>query len=213
MNNTDFLKKIKEEKLVVVVRGKSPDEAIKCAEACIEGGVKFIEITFTVPGATKIINILSEKYKEKDVYVGAGTVLETDVAKDACQNGAEYIVSPDFNPYLSEYCKKANISYTPGVFSPTEVASALRGGCQILKMFPGDIAKPQGLKALKGPFPNASFMVTGGVSYENMKEWFDSGATAIGAGSNLTIKAKSGDFEGVRQDAEMWVKKIKEITK
>jgi 2-dehydro-3-deoxyphosphogluconate aldolase / (4S)-4-hydroxy-2-oxoglutarate aldolase len=190
MQNIDFLKKLKEEKLVVVVRGKSLEEAIETAEACIQGGVKFIEITFTVPGASKIINILSRKYNGQDIYIGAGTVLEIEVAKEALENGAEYIVSPDFNPYLSEYCKK---------------------GCQVLKLFPGDIAKPQGLKALRGPFPNASFMVTGGVSYENMKEWFDAGATAIGAGSNLTIKAKNGDFNGVREDAKMWVNRIKEI--
>ncbi|NLT19232.1 MAG: KHG/KDPG aldolase [Firmicutes bacterium ADurb.Bin080] len=211
MQNIDFLKKLKEEKLVVVVRGKSLEEAIETAEACIQGGVKFIEITFTVPGASKIINILSRKYNGQDIYIGAGTVLEIEVAKEALENGAEYIVSPDFNPYLSEYCKKGNIAYTPGVFSPSEVASAMRGGCQVLKLFPGDIAKPQGLKALRGPFPNASFMVTGGVSYENMKEWFDAGATAIGAGSNLTIKAKNGDFNGVREDAKMWVNRIKEI--
>lgn len=212
MDNLEFLSVLKQEKLVVVVRGNTSSEAIEIAKACIKGGVKLIEITFTIQGAEKVIAELSKKYKGSDVVIGAGTVLDNNTASVALSSGAEFIVSPDFNPYLGDFCNTNNIAYCPGVFTPTEIATALRVNCKALKLFPGDIIKPQGLKALKGPFPKAIFMVTGGVNYENINEWFLSGATAIGAGSNLTAKAKLLDYEGVTKDAALWVSRIKEIS-
>lgn len=213
MNNIEFLERLKEEKLVVVVRGKNTEQALEIAEACISGGVKLIEITFTVPGAADLIKVLSEKYENSSVSIGAGTVLEISVAEQAIKNGATFIVSPDLNPHLAEYCKANNIAYCPGVLTPTEVSAAIRSKCLALKLFPGDIIKPQGLKALKGPFPLAQFMVTGGVALDNLKEWFEAGAVAVGAGSNLTAKAKTGDFDGVVKEARAWVEKIKDLSK
>lgn len=212
MDNLEFLKALKQEKLVVVVRGNSVEEAIQIAAACVKGGVKLIEVTFTVPGAEKAISELKKQYTKSDIVIGAGTVLDINTASIAISNGAEFIVSPDFNIELCDFCSASNIAYCPGVFSPTEIAKALRANCIALKLFPGDIIKPQGLKALKGPFPKATFMVTGGVNYENISEWFLSGASAIGAGSNLTAKAKTKDFEGVAKEASLWVNKIKELS-
>jgi len=208
MYRKEFLEILKAEKLVVVVRGSSGEAALKTAEACIAGGIKLIEITYTTPNATEVISVLTKKYKDSDIIIGAGTVLDDTMASDAIEHGAEFIVSPDYNVDLNSFCKRNRMMYVPGVFTPSEIASALRKECMVLKLFPGDIARPQGLKALKGPFPNANFMVTGGVSVDNLDEWFQAGAMAVGAGSNLTYKAKNEDYDGVTIDARLWVDKI-----
>lgn len=200
---------IRREKLIVVVRGNTPEEALKTAEACIAGGVKLIEITFTVPNASDVILALCKKYENTDVFLGAGTVMDDNMASEAINNGAKFIVSPDFNCDVNSVCKRHKIMYMPGVFTPTEIATVIRAECTILKLFPGGILKPIGLKTLKGPFPYAEFMVTGGVSLDNVDEWFDAGAIAVGVGSNLTYKSKNKDFEGVEIEARRWVDKIK----
>jgi 2-dehydro-3-deoxyphosphogluconate aldolase/(4S)-4-hydroxy-2-oxoglutarate aldolase len=210
MNNKEFLEKLKENGLVVVVRGNSREQAMETIRACYKGGIKLIEVTFTVPNADELIRQVSNEYKN-DLIVGAGTVLNVKTARLAIDAGAQFVVSPNLNLELIEFCKKENIAYSPGILTPTELSVALDNGSEVIKLFPGDIARPEGLKALKGPFPNANIMTTGGVSFDNMISWFKAGAIAVGAGSNLTMKAKTGDYIGVTEDAKMWVNRISEI--
>lgn len=202
---------IKEQGVVVVIRGKNVEQAIKTVDACYKGGIKIIEITFTVPNADKIISSLSEKYAGSDMIIGAGSVLDPETARIAMLAGAKFIVSPSLNVETIKICNRYGVPVMSGVMTPSEAQTAMEYGVDILKLFPGDIAKPAGLKALKGPFPNANIMPTGGVSAENVEEWFKAGAYAVGAGSFLTKDATNGDYEKVEKVCSAFVEKVRSI--
>lgn len=213
MNNKEFARLLQNEGLVAVIRGKSADEGSKIVDACYLGGVVCMEITFTVPSAEKLIAEVAEKYDGTDMVVGAGTVLNIEMAEKALRAGAEFIVSPCYDKSLQDYMNERQIAYAPGILTPTEYYQAVCGGAEIVKLFPGDVARPEGLKAIRGPFPDAKIMPTGGVSYDNLDAWFQAGAVAVGAGGNLTKGAKTGDYDAVRKEAVKWTLKIKEIMK
>jgi 2-dehydro-3-deoxyphosphogluconate aldolase/(4S)-4-hydroxy-2-oxoglutarate aldolase len=202
---------IKEQGVVVVIRGKNVEQAIRTVDACYKGGIKIIEITFTVPNADKIISSLSEKYAGSDIVIGAGSVLDPETARIAMLAGAKFIVSPSLNVETIKICNRYGVPVMSGVMTPSEAQTAMEYGVDILKLFPGDIAKPAGLKALKGPFPNANIMPTGGVSAENVEEWFKTGAYAVGAGSFLTKDAANGDYEKVEKVCSAFVEKVRSI--
>ncbi len=211
MKKYDVYQTIKKQGVVVVIRGNDLQEAIKTVEACYRGGIKVIEVTFTVPRADELINILVEKYAGSDMLVGAGTVLDPETARIAMLAGAQFIVSPSLNVDTIKMCNRYGVPVMSGVMTPTEAQTAMEYGVDILKLFPGDIAKPAGLKALKGPFPNANIMPTGGVSQDNVEEWFKVGAYAVGAGSFLTKDAKTGDFDKVEKTCRAFVEKVQSI--
>ena len=211
MQKYNVYKAIKEQGVVVVIRGNDLQEAIKTVEACYKGGIKIIEVTFTVPRADELIKILVEKYAGSDMLVGAGTVLDPETARVAMLAGAKFIVSPSLNVETIKICNRYGVPVMSGVMTPTEAQTAMEYGVDILKLFPGDIAKPNGLKALKGPFPHANIMPTGGVSQDNVEEWFKAGAYAVGAGSFLTKDAKNGDFDKVEKTCKAFVEKVQSI--
>ena len=211
MQKYDVYKAIKEQGIVVVIRGNNLQEAIKTVEACYKGGIKIIEVTFTVPRADELIKTLVEKYAGSDMVVGAGTVLDPETARVAMLAGAKFIVSPSLNIDTIKMCNRYGIPVMSGIMTPTEAQTAMEYGVDILKLFPGDIAKPAGLKALKGPFPQANIMPTGGVSQDNVEEWFKAGAYAVGAGSFLTKDAKTGDFDKVEKTCKAFVEKVQSI--
>ncbi len=202
---------IEKQGVVVVIRGNSVDQAVKTVEACYKGGVKIIEITFTVPSAEQIIKILTEKYANTDMIVGAGTVLDPQTARIAMLAGAKFIVSPSLNVETIKTCNRYGVPVMSGVMTPTEAQTAMEYGVDVLKLFPGDIAKPAGLKALKGPFPQANIMPTGGVSADNVEDWFKAGAFAVGAGSFLTKGANTGDYGLVESVCRDFVNKVQSV--
>ncbi|MCI8421338.1 MAG: bifunctional 2-keto-4-hydroxyglutarate aldolase/2-keto-3-deoxy-6-phosphogluconate aldolase [Clostridia bacterium] len=211
MQKYNVYKAVKEQGVVVVIRGNDLQEAIKTVEACYKGGIKIIEVTFTVPRADELIKTLVEKYAGSDMLVGAGTVLDAQTARIAMLAGAKFIVSPSLNIDTIKTCNRYGVPVMSGVMTPTEAQTAMEYGVDILKLFPGDIAKPAGLKALKGPFPHANIMPTGGVSQDNVEEWFKAGAYAVGAGSFLTKDAKTGDFDKVEKTCRAFVEKVQSI--
>ena len=211
MKKIEVYTKLKSEGIVVVIRGNSIEQALKTVEACYKGGIKLIEVTFTVPGADEIIKKLVAAYKDTDMVVGVGTVLDPETARIAILAGSEFIVSPSLNVETVKMCNRYGIPVMTGIQTPTELQTALEYGVDIVKLFPGDIAKPAGLKGLKGPFPQANIMPTGGVSLENVGEWFKAGAYAVGAGSFITKGANTGDYELVEKTSREFVDKVKSI--
>ncbi|KRK13273.1 2-dehydro-3-deoxyphosphogluconate aldolase 4-hydroxy-2-oxoglutarate aldolase [Lacticaseibacillus zeae DSM 20178 = KCTC 3804] len=212
MQKYDYLNRLVNTGCVAVVRGNDADEAVKTVDAVIAGGVTGIELTFTVPHADKALDELSEKYADRDdVLIGAGTVLDPATARLAIIAGAKFIVSPSFNADVAKICNLYSIPYTPGCFTPTEIQTALEAGVDLVKVFPGSVAGPAMVKALHGPFPQLAIMPTGGVSLDNLETWFDAGVTLVGAGSNLTAAAKTGDYAGVTETAKKYRAKLDEI--
>lgn len=210
MRKIEILNKITEIGVVAVVRAENADDAIKISDACIKGGIPAIEVTYTVPGATKVIEALSEKFSDDELIVGAGTVLDSQTARMAIMAGAKYIVSPGFDKETAKLCNRYQIPYLPGVATITETLKAMEYGATIVKLFPGSAFGPSYVKAIKGPLPQANIMPTGGVSLDNVKDWIKAGVVAVGVGGDLTAPAKKGDYEGVTNNALAFVKAVLE---
>lgn len=206
----DIINRITEAGLVVVVRAQEADEAKKITEACLEGGAAAIEITYTVPGATKVIEELAKSYSSDEIIIGAGTVLDPETARIAILSGAQYVVSPHLNPQTIRLCNRYQVPCMPGVMTIEGVIEAMELGADIIKVFPGEAFGPKIIKAIKGPIPQANLMPTGGVSVENAGEWIKAGAVALGAGGSLTAGAKTGDYAGITKTAQAFINKIKE---
>ena len=208
MNRINTIKEIVDSGVVAVIRAESKEQGTKIIEAVKKGGIKSLEITMTVPGAVDIIKELVETYKDEDVIIGAGTVLDPETARACILAGARFVVSPCFSSETAKLCNRYRIAYMPGVMTPAEAVKALESGAEILKVFPGNAFGPSIIKAFKGPLPQGSFMPTGGVSLDNAKDWIAAGAVAVGTGSSLTAGAKTGDYDLVTKTAKEFVEAV-----
>ncbi len=209
MDKEQILTKIQDCGIVAVVRAETTDEAQRIAEACLEGGVPAIELTFTVPHADKVIEFLANKYSPEEMILGAGTVMDSQTARMAMLCGAQYIVSPYFDIETVKLCNRYRMAVMPGVMSVREAVMAMEAGADILKIFPADLFGPKIIKDIKGPLPYAKMMPTGGVTADNAGEWIKAGAVALGAGGSLTAGAKTGDYALITETAKRFVKNIK----
>lgn len=209
MKRIKIIQEMSELGLVAVIRAESKEQGIKVIDATIKGGIKAIEITMTVPGAVDIIKELSEVYKNEDVIIGAGTVLDPETARVCMLAGAKFIVAPNLNPEVVVICNRYGIPAVPGVMTVQEAVTALELGVDIIKLFPGNVFEPNIIKAFKGPLPQGNFMPSGGVSLSNVKDWIKAGAIAVSTGGELTKGAKTGDYEFVRETAAKFVEEVK----
>ncbi len=206
----DILRRITEAGLVAVVRSETAEQALRVAEAVLAGGCPAIEVTFTVPGAHRVIEALAAQYKPSELILGAGTVLDPETARIAILSGATYVVSPSLNVETVRLCNRYQVPVMPGVMTIRDVVEAMECGADIIKLFPGEAFGPSLIKAIKGPLPQAPLMPTGGVDVNNVGEWIKAGAVAVGAGSSLTGGAKTGDYGAITRTAHEFIKKIKE---
>lgn len=210
MEKFKTIKRITDVGVVAVVRALNSEQAINISKACISGGIPAIEVTYTVPGATKVIEELSNTFSSDELIVGAGSVLDSQTARIAILAGAKYIVSPGFDLESAKLCNKYQIPYMAGVATITEAITAMEAGCDIIKLFPGSAFGPSYVKAIKGPLPQTNIMPTGGVSLDNISEWIKAGVVAVGVGGELTAPAKTGDFKEVENRAKAFVLAVKE---
>jgi 2-dehydro-3-deoxyphosphogluconate aldolase/(4S)-4-hydroxy-2-oxoglutarate aldolase len=195
--------------VVAVIRANTIDEAKKLSDAASKGGIRGLEITFTVPGAIDVIEALAAD-KNAPYIVGAGTVLDAATARLAILKGAKFIVSPAFDKETCELCNLYDVPYMAGCYTINEIITAMKAGVEVIKIFPGSQASPSYFKAVHGPLPQANLMPTGGVSLSNAKEWIKAGAVAIGTGSDLTAPAKTGNYEEVTAKAAEFVRLVAE---
>jgi 2-dehydro-3-deoxyphosphogluconate aldolase/(4S)-4-hydroxy-2-oxoglutarate aldolase len=181
MDRIKLLTELHASRLVAVVRSQTADDALALADAAGDGGIKFVEITFSVPGA---LDVIKELTRRGGIHVGAGTVLAPQQAERAMGVGAEFIVSPSLELNLIGLCHAANIACFPGAATPTEIIAAQRAHADLVKIFPADLAGgPYFIQQMNGPFPDARFMVSGGVNLKNIQEYVLVGVTGICLGS------------------------------
>ncbi|MDY0257962.1 bifunctional 2-keto-4-hydroxyglutarate aldolase/2-keto-3-deoxy-6-phosphogluconate aldolase [Gudongella oleilytica] len=204
MRKFEVLQRIEKVGVVAVVRAENSEKAKKIALACMEGGIDSIEITFTVPGAQKVIEDLVAEFGDK-LLVGAGTVLDSETARIAILAGAKYIVSPGFDLETAKLCNRYQVPYMPGCMTITEMIAAMEAGADVIKVFPGSAFGPSFIKAVKGPLPQAVLMPTGGVSIDNVDQWIKNGCIAVGVGGNLT----KGSSEDMTKAAKEFAEKVK----
>lgn len=211
MRKEQVLSRMKEECLVAVIRAKNRGQGEKVVEAVIEGGIHFIEITMTMDEGNPIefLAAMAEKYRNDDrIVIGAGTVLDPETARAVILAGANYVVSPGLNLDTIKLCNRYRVPMLPGVMTPTEAITALEAGCDVIKLFPGNILGSAAISSFRGPLPQGNFMPSGGVDVDNVDKWIKAGAYAVGTGSSLTKGAKTGDFAAVTAKAKEFVEAV-----
>ena len=178
---------IQEIGIVPVIRASSPGEARLAAEAVAKGGIPIVEITLTVPGAVQVIAELVRTMPE--VLVGAGTVLNQELARQCVEAGAQFLVTPGFEKNCVTVAHEFDLPIMAGALTPTEVMAAWEAGADFVKIFPcGNLGGPGYIKALKGPLPQVPMVPTGGVNLENAGDYIRAGAAALGVGGELISK-------------------------
>ena len=198
--------------IVAVIRAESPDSLVDVAEALVAGGVEVMEVTFTVPRATQVLEKVTEKLGSK-VLLGAGTVLDAETARTAILSGAEFIVSPAVDLGVIELCRRYSKLAMPGALTPTEVVTAWQAGADIVKIFPSELTGPKYIKSLKAPLPQIRMMPTGGVNLDTAEEFLKCGACALGIGSSL-VEPKAvatGDLKRIETLARQYVEIVKQF--
>ena len=205
MRREEVLGKIKEAGVVAVVRGDSKEQGLKIVEAAIKGGIKVMELTMTVPNPVEFLREVAEKYRDTDIIVGAGTVLDAETARACILAGAEFIVSPSLDIDTLKLCNRYKVCVMPGVMTVKDAITAMEYGVDVVKIFPANLYGPSVIKSFKGPLPQGDFMPTGGVTVENLHEWFEAGAVVVGTGGSLTKGAKTGDYDAVEKEAKRFI--------
>lgn len=183
-------------KLIAIIRGARPEEMMRIVEALYEGGIRSVEVTINSPKALQVIEEIAEGMGDK-MLVGAGTVLDPETARAALLAGAQFIVSPTFNPATIAMTKKYGALSVPGAMTPTEVLAAYTCGGDLIKVFPASTATPAFFREMSGPLPHIPLMPTGGVSLTNIAEYARAGAKAFGLGSSLTDTSKAVSDESL----------------
>lgn len=177
----------------------------KVVQACLDGGTRVMEFTNRGEGALKVFAHLSEYLAsiKAPVALGVGSVVDAPTAALFIAYGANFVVSPNFNPEVARLCNRRKIPYLPGCATVSEISNAEEMGVEIVKIFPGEtIGGPAFIKAIRGPMPWTSIMPTGGVepTQDGVAKWIKAGAACLGMGSNLIPKeaVASGDYDSIR---------------
>ena len=196
--------------IVAVIRAESPDLLADVAEALLAGGVEVMEVTFTVPRATQVLEKVAGKLGNR-VLLGAGTVLDPETARAAILSGAEFIVAPTVNLRVIELCRRYSKLVMPGALTPTEIVAAWQAGADIVKIFPSELTGPKYLRAIRAPLPQIRLMPTGGVNLDTAREFLEAGACALGIGGSL-VEPKavaSADLARIETLARKYVEIVK----
>lgn len=208
--NVNIVEMMERHQLTVAIRTETPEEAYGAAVACIEGGIRLVEITFSVPDAAEVIKKLGSR---EGVAVGAGTVLTPGDAERALGAGASYIVSPNFDEDVVRFTKREGAISIPGACTPTEIYRAYRAGADIIKLFPFVEMGGLGfLKAIRGPFPFIRYMLSGGATMENISAYVAAKAAGILLGSAIIRRelVRKGDWQAITEIARSFTGKVEE---
>ncbi|QAT62247.1 ketohydroxyglutarate aldolase [Acidilutibacter cellobiosedens] len=175
---------------MAIVRVDTIDRGLKIAEGCLNGGVDVLEISYTNNNAGEVIKALKKKFGSP-LLIGAGTVLDSETARLAILNGAEFIIAPTFNKNIAELANIYQIPYEPGCSTYTEIVEALKYGAYFIKAFP--ISNFYGSKLVDiftTPVPTLPILASGGITLDNLSEWIKAGVMTVGAGGLLTKGSK-----------------------
>ena len=204
--NALLMEKIKNEKLIAIVRGVEPEQCLKVADALYEGGFRLMEITFNQAepnsweNTAGAIRAVGEKYVGR-MEVGAGTVISLAQLKLAHAAGAKFIVSPDADSDIIKSTKELGMVSVPGAFTPTEIKAAYAAGADIIKLFPVAQLGPAYVKAIRTPLNHIPMMAVGGINADNLKSYLEQGLCGAGIGGNLVNKnwIRDGEFHKITE--------------
>ena len=205
-----LLKTLVDTGVIAVIRAPNAEILIPLAEALLAGGVSAIEVTMSTPRAIHGIQLLADKFGDTAV-IGVGTVLDASTARDAISAGAEYVLSPHFDPQIVATTRRYGKISVPGAFTPTEILTAWTAGADLVKIFPSTTLGPGYIKDLLAPLPQLKLTPTGGVDAKNAGEWIKAGAACVGAGSALVSKdaLAKNDWPTITTNAKAFVESIR----
>jgi 2-dehydro-3-deoxyphosphogluconate aldolase / (4S)-4-hydroxy-2-oxoglutarate aldolase len=208
----EVLAALRETGVVAVIRTENPDDLVTVSKALADGGVKFVEITMTIPGALDIIRAAVAALKGSDVYIGVGTVLDAETARAAILAGAQFVVGPTFDHDTVRICNSYGVVVMPGGMTPTEIFQAWKAGADVVKVFPASIGGPDFLKTIKEPLPQIELLPTKGVDFDTASAYIKAGAIAVGAGACLVNKAQiaAKDFGAITDNARRFIKIVRD---
>jgi 2-dehydro-3-deoxyphosphogluconate aldolase/(4S)-4-hydroxy-2-oxoglutarate aldolase len=204
------LHRILQSGVVAILRAPTGEKLAEVAEALLAGGVEVIEVTFTVPGAPRVLEQVAGRLGDR-ILLGAGTVLDAETARIALLSGAEFLVAPTVSLPVIELARRYDKVVMPGALTPTEVLTAWEAGADIVKVFPSDVTGPGYLKAIHGPLPQIRLMPTGGVNLDTAADYIRAGACALGVGGGLAEPKAiaSGDVKRIESTARQFVEIVR----
>jgi 2-dehydro-3-deoxyphosphogluconate aldolase/(4S)-4-hydroxy-2-oxoglutarate aldolase len=186
--------------LVGIVRFHDGGDVSGAVEALVRGGIELVEVTMDTPGALDAV----ERAAADGRTVGVGTVVSAEQVRASAAAGASFVVSPGLVTEVIQSAHDLGVEPVPGVFTATEILTATAAGARVMKLFPASCGGPADLRALRGPFPDAALVPTGGVRLGEIEAYLDAGAAAIGLGSELVGRSAprtDGDLEWIAAQA------------
>lgn len=201
---------VAESGVVAVMRAPNKDILLDISQALLAGGVPAIEVTMTTPKAIQAIEMLADRFGDQAV-VGVGTVIDASTCRDAIAAGAQFVVSPNFDPAVVETTKRYGKISIPGAFTPTEILAAWTAGADVVKVFPSTALGPNYFRDILAPLPQLRLIPTGGVDIKNVGEWIKAGAAFVAVGSALVTKEAmaKGDWNAITQNARAFTDAIR----
>jgi len=210
MTMEEVIARIGEIGIVPVIRAATVAEATRAVEAIAAGGIPIVEITMTVPNAASVIHQVAGRFGAS-LLVGAGTITTAEQAKLSIDAGAQFLVSPGLSIPVLSVAQACGVLAIPGALTPTELMHAQENGAKLVKIFPCDnVGGPRYVKSLRGPFPKAALIPTGGVNAANAGDFIAAGAFAVGAGSELVNRTalRDGNFAQITETAREFVRAV-----
>jgi Entner-Doudoroff aldolase len=210
MQPAEFLAQLRRERASAILRTKDTDSARKAMEAAIRGGFRIVEFTMSIP---RVCDLIREFRQREGLIVGAGTVLTIDDARQTIAAGAQFLVSPVWDPAILHAAQAFGVAFMPGCATPTEMWQAHQAGADLVKLFPGPAQGPSWVKQTLGPLPMLRIVPTNGVNLENGPEYLKMGAFAVGFTASLFDQEDiaAGRFERIEQKAKAMVAAVKAV--
>ena len=200
------LARLRRDRLVAVIRAASNDDAYEAARAVGRGGIRFIEVTYSVPDAPGVLRRLAGD--RLDAVLGAGTVLTAAQAEAAINAGARFLIAPNLSLEVAAVAKAHGVLFCPGAYTTSEILAAHQAGAQVVKIYPVGVAGgPAYIRVIRDPLPGIPMLAAGGTNLDNIVAFFEAGAIACGLGASLAdpALAATGDFEAIESRARAFV--------
>ena len=204
------LERLREQRLISVIRAPTPSAALSAALAVAKGGIPLVEITFTVPDAPRVMADLAGR---ADLVVGAGTVLTAAQAAQALAAGARFIVAPNLSLEVARVALDAGVMYCPGAYTTHEILAARAAGAHVIKVYPVGVAGgPAYIQVIRDPLPDVPMLAAGGTNLENTVPFLQAGCVGVGLGAALAdpALAAAGRFDEITRRARAFVERVSE---
>ena len=213
MGREDIILKIRQNRIIAIIRGIASDDCIRLAEALYQGGIRLVEITFDQShpeswiSTAKTINSVA-LMTEGRMEVGAGTVCSAEQVDLAYRAGAKFIISPDADADVISRTRERGMVSVPGAFTPSEIKRCYNEGADFVKIFPASGVGPAFFKSVRAPLSHIPLLAVGGINEKNLGEFLKAGAAGIGVGGNLVNKEwiKNGEFDKITVAAKEYLR-------